>query len=62
MYISDKIFTRCRTQCSNGDYSSVARSYYHCSMFDYLDRTVRLHVIIILLHVYLMLFLSDSGP
>ena len=36
-------------------------SYYHCSLFDYLDPTVRLHVIIILLHVYLVLFLSDSG-
>ena len=34
----------------------VARSYYHCSLFDYLDPTVRLHVIIILLPVYLMLF------
>ena len=35
--------------------------YHHCSLFDYLDPTVRLHVIIILLHVYLMLFLSDCG-
>ena len=39
----------------------VARSYYHFSLFDYLDPTVRLYVIIILLHVYCMLFLSDRG-
>ena len=61
MYTSEKVFTRCRTQCSTGDYSSATRSYYRCSLFDYPDPTVRLHYIIILLHVYVMLFLSDSG-
>ena len=35
--------------------------YLFVYMFDYLVPTVRLHVIIILLHVYLMLFLSECG-